>query len=60
MSRRKFEYLIIEGEGKAMSGNALRQGSMDILNGHGREGWECYHAKTDTFPTVFYLKREIG
>lgn len=60
MSRRRFEYLIIEGGKGGLMGAKHRQASMDILNQHGREGWECYHAKTDSYPTVFYLKREIG
>ena len=55
--RKRFEYKIIEG-GSAMTGKGTREASMDILNKQGAEGWECYHAKTDSYPTVFYLKRE--
>ena len=58
MSRHRYEYIIIEG-GKGGTGAAIRDASTDILNRHGRDGWECYHAKTDSYPTVFYLKREI-
>ena len=54
---KRFEYKIVQG-GNGMSGASIRAASMDILNRLGLEGWECFHAKTDAAPTVFYLKRE--
>ena len=54
---KRFEYTIVEG-GKGASGAQIRTASTDILNRLGLDGWECFHAKTDTLPTVFYLKRE--
>jgi hypothetical protein len=55
--RKRWEYKIIEG-GKGATGKGIRDASADILNKLGIEGWECYYAKTDVFPTIFYLKRE--
>ena len=55
--KKRFEYRIITG-GSGGSGASIRSSSVDILNKLGAEGWECFHAKTDTLPTVFYLKRE--
>lgn len=57
MSRVRWEYKIIEG-GQGVSGPGIRDASMDVLNTLGAQGWECFHAKTDAYPTVFYLKRE--
>ena len=54
----RWEYKIVEGGDKGWRGATHRDHSMDILNRLGLEGWECFHAKTDSFPTIFYMKRE--
>lgn len=54
--RERWEYKIVEG-GTGMSGQKIRDGSTDILNRLGLEGWECYAINNATAPTVFYLKR---
>ena len=53
----KWEYKIVEG-GQGMTGDAIRQKSEVLLNNWGLQGWECYHIKTDSYPSIFYLKRE--
>jgi hypothetical protein len=62
MSQR-FEYKIEQASAKGMgmmAGQAkYRDNDVDMLNRLGRDGWECYHAKTDSFPIIYYLKRRI-
>ncbi len=55
----RWEYRIIEGERKGMTGETLRKGSEKILNNFGLQGWECYHVKTDMVPSLFYMKRRV-
>ena len=54
-----WEYRIIEGSNKGMTGDAIRQGSEEILNNFGLQGWECYHVNSNAFPSLFYLKRRM-
>ena len=51
------EYRIVQPAQKGMSGDAIRKNSEAFLNNFGLQGWECYHVKTDTYPSVFYMKR---
>ncbi len=54
----RWEYKIVQPSKINMAtGEQLRAHSVKLLNELGLEGWECYHAKTDTMPSVFYLKR---
>ena len=55
----RWEYRIIEGSNKGMTGDAIRQGSETILNNFGLQGWECYHVNSNAFPSLFYLKRRL-
>lgn len=52
----KWEYRIVEG-GQGLTGENIRKKSETILNNFGLQGWECYHVKSDTYPSVFYMKR---
>ena len=53
----RWEYKIVQPASKGMTGDAIRENSETFLNNFGLQGWECYHVKTDTYPSVFYLKR---
>lgn len=57
----RWEYKIVQtevkGAGLVITGNKLRAQSETMLNKLGQDGWECYHVKTDDYPSVFYLKR---
>ena len=53
----RWEYKIVQAESGGMTGDAIRAKSETMLNNFGLQGWECYHVKTDTYPSVFYLKR---
>ncbi len=56
--RTRWEYKIVQPSHlNIATGDKIRSHSEQLLNELGLEGWECYHAKTDTMPTVFYLKR---
>lgn len=55
---KRWEYKIVEADNKMkFTGAAIRQSSETLLNKLGADGWDCYHIKTDSFPSVFYLKR---
>ena len=53
----RWEYRIVQPAQKGMSGDAIRKNSEAFLNNFGLQGWEYYHVKTDTYPSVFYIKR---
>ncbi len=56
----QWEYKIVQPsqrKGMFVSGDDIRKHSETFLNNFGLQGWECYHVKTDTYPSVFYLKR---
>jgi len=59
----RFEYKITQASAKGMGMMAgpekYRANDVDMLNRLGREGWDCYHVKTDSFPALYYLKRKI-
>ena len=54
----RWEYRIVQPGHKGMTGDAIREHSETFLNNFGLQGWECYHVKTDTYPSVLYLKRK--
>jgi len=59
----RFEYKIaqadIKGMGLVVKPETYRAREMDLLNRLGREGWDCYHVKTDEFPALYYMKRKV-
>ncbi len=56
----RWEYKIVQPEkGGGITGTDIRANNAEFLNKYGREGWECYHVKTDDHPSVFYLKRML-
>lgn len=59
----RYEYKIAQANEKCMGMMAgpekYRANDVDILNRLGREDWNCYHVKTDSFPPLYYMKRKI-
>ena len=58
MSSGRWQYKIVQPGQKGMTEDAIREHSETFLNNFGLQGWECYHVKTDTYPSVLYLKRK--
>jgi len=59
--RWEYKMLTPSIKGMGMFGTVKRMNARfeDKLNELGRNGWECYHIKTDVAPPTFYLKRKI-